>query len=73
YALEYPADAAAIAAQHAALQATLAAMRTLAEVGAFDAGALRKLRLRLHLHHAHEESGLYRWLARNRAGALRTP
>lgn len=72
YALDDPDDAALIRAQHGRLRELLSAMRARAERDTFDDAALRELRIALHLHHTHEETGLYRWLERRRADALRS-
>jgi hypothetical protein len=61
YGREMPDDAAALRDQHDELRARLAAARDLVHTGAFEERHLRELRTALSLHHAHEETGLYRW------------
>ena len=60
-----PADALTLREQHAEFRSRLAEAHKRVERGQFDARQLRDLHNALTLHHAHEETGLYRW-ARSR-------
>ena len=56
-----PEDAAAIVVAHRGLRLRLSRLRRELAAGRLELTSLRKLAIDLTLHHAHVETGLYRW------------
>jgi hypothetical protein len=72
YAPAAPEDVATLVAEHARFRDLLHTAHGLVEQGLFDKASLRELTILLNLHHAHEETGVYRW-ARANAGTDLAP
>ncbi len=61
YERESPEDAAELRGQHAHFRSLLAEARGFVDRNVLVLAHVRRLRIALSLHHAHEETGLYRW------------
>ncbi len=57
-----PEDARALLAQHEGFRSVLDELAASAKAGSLAGRELRELKVRVALHEAHEETGLYRWL-----------
>jgi hypothetical protein len=57
------AEAKALLAEHAAILKTLDSLGLLAQVGSLSELDVHNLKVRMYMHEAREETGLYRWMS----------